>query len=166
MNFDLAMIETGEGGDIQLLNNDLAVVNSIENMPYLAMFGGNPGFITKNIQESQAQAAQSFDYWGNNLLMPNNQSTQFNSLTEYLLNNTPLNSQGRILIQNAITNDLQFLFPSAKVTVTVSIISDDRIDVTIVINQTLSSEQVVTINFKKNSSGDFFIFDFNGDFLI
>jgi hypothetical protein len=72
---DLAIIETGNGGDLQLVGNDLAMVNGIENMPYLGMFGGNIEESTVN----KVEKLQSFDWWGNNLLMPGNQSIQFNS---------------------------------------------------------------------------------------
>jgi hypothetical protein len=58
--FDLAIIETGDGGDYQLKGNDLAVVNGSENMPYIAMFGGNIEATLNNIVQDQ-----SLDYWGN-----------------------------------------------------------------------------------------------------
>lgn len=162
MAFDLAIIETGNGGDIQLMGADLAVVNSIENMPYLAMFGGNK---ESSVDPSSliSQDEMSFDWWGNNLLMPSDQSQQFNSLCEKAINNTPLTSAGRQLIQNAIINDLQFLQPGAKVSVEVTIVSHDVINVNIKIQgQRL---QVVTIKFKKAVSGDFSPLDFNSDFF-
>ncbi len=83
--FDLAIIETGNGGDLVINGNDIGIVTDIGNMPYLAMFGGNKES-TINQSTTLSQGAQSFDWWGNNLLMPSNQSQQFNSLLENIIN--------------------------------------------------------------------------------
>lgn len=160
---DFALLETGNGGDLLLQGSDLVVVEGIQNMPYLAMFGGNIEQDTKN----KVTEEQSFDWWGNNLLMPNNQSIQFNSITERVINNTPLTSQGRVTIENAIKTDLKFLQDlGAEVSVSVSITATDRIDVNIKINQPAGGSRIIIINFKKKSDGDFYIFDFNDDFYI
>jgi hypothetical protein len=163
MPFDLAIIETGNGGDLQLAGSDLGVVFAGENMPYLAMFGGN----VEQSTPSKVTQAQSFDWWGNNLFMISTPSAQFNSEVERALRNTPLTSSGRIIIENAIKSDLKFLSQmGAKVTVSVEIVSDDRIDVTLRVVQDQQTEQVRVINFKKKSDGDWYLFDFNNDFLV
>ena len=38
---DLKICETLDGGDLILLNDDIAVIEDLSNQPYLAMFGGN-----------------------------------------------------------------------------------------------------------------------------
>jgi hypothetical protein len=159
--FDLAIIETGSGGDLQLLGNDLAVVNGIENMAYLGMFGGNLEQSTVDNEVNEF----SLDWWGNTLLMKSNPSIQMNSIVERTLNSTPLTSAGRLVIENAIKYDLVFLekIIGSQIEVSVSIISDDRIDVTLRINF-LKETRVTVIKFKKQSDGDFSIFDFNQDF--
>lgn len=159
--FDLAIIETGNGGDLQLVGNDLAVVGSIENMPYLGMFGGNVEQSTSDVPVADAK-----DWWGNALLMKSDPSIQFNSTVERTINNTGLTSSGRVTIENAIKNDLQFLAPQATITVNVVIESDDRLNVSIKIVLNNNSEQITIINFKKSSDGDFFILDFNNDFFL
>lgn len=159
--FDLAVIETGSGGDIQILGNDLAIVTGVENMPYLGMFGGN---IEQSTIDNQI-VEFSKDWWGNSLLMNSNSSIQMNSIVERTLNSTPLTSSGRLVIENAIKYDLEFLTPilGSPIEVSVVIVSDDRIDVFLKI--TFSKETKVTvIKFKKQANGDFSIFDFNGDF--
>ncbi len=163
MPFDIAIIETGNGGDLQLVGNDLAVVEGIENMPYLAMFGGNK---QSSISPSSDvnQPAKSFDWWGNNLLMPSSQSQQFNSLCEKAINTTELTSSGRASIENKIIADLDFLTKVATVEVAVTIVATDRIDVNILIKQ-FQQTNVVVIKFKKATSGDFSVFDFNSDFF-
>lgn len=160
---DLAIIESnGNGGDLQLNGNDLAMVWGIENQVYLALFGGNPGFITK----SKIEDEQSFDWWGNSLLMPNNQSIQLNSLTEKMLQDVALNSSGRIRIEEAVKKDLEYLKPIATITVEVSIVDVDHIKIFIRIKQNIGSIRVVMIEFKKSIDGDFRISDFNDDFLV
>ncbi len=160
--FDLAIIETLNGGDFQLQGNDLAVVNSIENMIYLALFGGN---IEESTQQSFIQA-QSFDYWGNSFLTPDQ---QFNSDTERTLNSTPLTTSGRVIIENAIKKDLDFFKVfGATVTVSVSIIATDKLSVNIKVMFPNQQASMTIINFRKAASadGDFFILDFNDDFFL
>ena len=65
---DLVIWETGNGGDAQLLGNDLATTDGLTNMPYLGWFGGNPGFITTG---NELENEQRFDWWGNSLLLNN-----------------------------------------------------------------------------------------------
>lgn len=161
--FDPVIIETGNGGDLQLVGNDLGVVFNIENMIYLALFGGNKEEVTK----VKIVEVESFDYWANNLLMPGNPSQQFNSITEKTLDKVALNSEGRILIENAIKKDLEFLYDfGVTYTVTASIQSDDRLRVEIKIFLDKTKPTVTIINFKKSADGDFFILDFNDDFLV
>lgn len=160
---DLAIIEAkGNGGDLILNGNDLSLVSGIENMPYLGMFGGNP----KQSTQDNIVLEQSFDWWGNSLLMRSNQSIQFNSLTERIINSTPLSSSGRVIIENALKKDLEFISPLATVTVSVTIVSDDRINVAIRIAQNDGTKKITIINFRKLDNGDFFFEDFNDDFYL
>lgn len=129
---DLKIIETGNGGDLVKKTKDLEVVNGFQNMPYLAMFGGNPGFSTPI---SRNPNAQSFDWWGNSLLMNNNKSIQFNSLTEQTLMEVALNSSGAAIIEQAIKDDLSFMDEFANVDVSATIVSDDKIAIGIVLNE-------------------------------
>jgi hypothetical protein len=75
---DIALLETGNGGDISINGNDLGTMKGWGNMPYLAMFGGNPESVTRD----RLPTIQAFDYWGNNLLWEQDASIQYNSLTE------------------------------------------------------------------------------------
>lgn len=160
--FDVSVIETLNGGDLQQVGNDLAIVYNIENMIYLGMFGGNVEASTDN----NAVQVESFDYWANSLLMFNNPSQQFNSLTERTINSVPLTSSGRVLIENAIKKDLEFFKDlGGVVTVSVEIVATDKIKVSIRVELN-SQKQVTIINFRKSLDGDFFILDFNDDFLV
>lgn len=127
---DLQLVETGNGGDILLNGNDLAQVMGFENMPYLAMFGGN---LAASTPQTRPAGEQAFDWWGNALLMPSLPSQQFNSQTERTLNNVALTSGNLITIQNAVNADIEFMKDFADITITVSIIGVNkiRIDLTI-----------------------------------
>ncbi len=125
---DLEIIETGDGGDAVLLGNDLSVIEGFQNMPYIGMFGGNPGHSTVGEKDPDEQA---FDWWGNNLLMLSQPSIQFNSLLEKKLETVALTSSGRIEIVNTINDDLEFMEDFAGIEVTASIVSNDRIEINI-----------------------------------
>ncbi len=128
---DLQIIETGNGGDLAKNGNDLALVFSFENMPYLAMFGGNKEAVTR----PRIPTEQAFDWFGNSLFFINDQSIQFNSLTEKALDEIPLTSSGRILIENEIKKDLQFMQAFAEITVKTSIPATDTLLISIKIQE-------------------------------
>lgn len=122
---DLKIIESGgNGGDVVKTAKDLVVIEGFESMPYLAMFGGN---VESSTLRGRLAGQQLFDYWGNDLLFPNNQSVQFNSETERALNNTALTSSGRVVIEQAVKADLKFMTEFVKVAVAVSIPTNDKV---------------------------------------
>lgn len=162
MFWDLYITENeGNGGDIKFNGKDFVIVNGIECMPYLGMCGGNVEADTKPRVQ-----ANSKDWWGNNLMLPDDPSQQMNSTFERTINSVPLTSLGRQLIENAIKEDLKFLKDLAVIDISVNVISDDRIDIKLIVKQNNLQEKVVVINFKKSTDGDFFILDFNDDFLV
>jgi hypothetical protein len=120
---DLAIVETDNGGDFIKKSKDLETIEGFQNMPYLGMFGGNVKASTTNKRLANEQA---FDFWGNSLLK-NEVSIQFNSLTERRIFDTPLTSAGRMIIEQAVKEDLKFMQPFAKVAVVVSIIATDKL---------------------------------------
>lgn len=129
---DVQLIETGDGGDVVKTSKDLKIIYGLQNMIYLALFGGN---IASSTPVQRNAGEQGFDFWGNNLLMQGDSSVQFNSETERALNSTPLTSAGRVLIQMAVENDLSFMGDFATVTVNVQIIATDTIVLGIRIQQ-------------------------------
>lgn len=129
---DLELIETGNGGDLIKTSKDLKVIEGFQNMPYIAMFGGNPGFSTP---DNRPEKSQSFDYWGNNLFYKDQKPVQFNSLTEQALMDVSLTSSGASIIENAVNSDLDFMREFTNVDVDVSIISDDKLVIGIVLRE-------------------------------
>lgn len=118
---DLRLVETGDGGDVLRVGNDLGVLYSFQNMPYMALWGGN----VKASTGPRIPSEQAFDFWGNTLLHENEPAAQFNSQTERTLGQVALNSSGRQLIQNAVNADLEFMRAFAVVVVEVQIIATD-----------------------------------------
>ena len=125
---DLALQETGSGGDIQLKGADLVVTDSIFNQIYMALFGGNPQASTTG---EELITEQRGDWWGNDLLFQDQPEIQQNSTFEQKLNNVALNSSGRLEIEEAAKKDLDFLKEIAEITIETRIIGIDKIEIII-----------------------------------
>ncbi len=143
---DTVILETYNGGDISKIGNDVITVNGFENMPYIAMFGGNP---VQSTPTQRVAGEQNFDWFGN--AFETDAILQTNSLTERTLRSVALNSAGRVQIEQAVNADLEFMRTFAKVTVNVSIISDDRVQIDIYIVE-LSNLQNTSQRFIWDSS--------------
>lgn len=142
---DLLVIENGNGGDIKQSGNDLLMQGGFGNMIYLAMFGGNIQGVTKE----KLPTEESKDWWGNNLLMPQDASIQFNSLTEKTLMEVALNSSGRIIIEQAVKKDLDFMKSFSVVTVTVTIPATDKVKINVKITQPEGSQGSIPDAFRE-----------------
>lgn len=129
---DLELVETGNGGDLVKKPKDLSVIEGFENMIYLALFGGN---VEQDTPTRRIESAQAFDFWGNNLFLPQDQSRQFNSQTERALHSVPLTSSGRLQILNAVKADLKFMKPFANVASDVIIYATDKVAIGIKLEQ-------------------------------
>jgi hypothetical protein len=104
--------------------------------------------------------------------MPKDAAIQFNSETERVLNTTPLNSSGRLKIEQAIKNDLKFMTDFAEVKVEVKIINVDRIAIGIKIIQQkfiyiwdVTNKELIDAEFLMSSGTlPYKIFDWTFDF--
>lgn len=103
---DINLHESGNGGEMAIVSNDLLIGESLFQQVYLALFGGN---LEANTLGNELLTEERFDWWGNSLFFSENQNKQFNSNTEKTINNVALNSQGRLQILNAINEDLSYL---------------------------------------------------------
>lgn len=121
---DALLVENGDGGELVKKANDLAVIYGFQNMVYLALFGGN---VKQSTPIQRIETEQDSSWWCNNLLMQEDPSIQFNSETERALNTIPLTSSGRVLIQQAVENDLAFMKDFATVVVNVTLLGLDKI---------------------------------------
>jgi len=128
---DLKLIETFDGGDLVLNGNDLQVIDGFQNMIYLALFGGNVEQSTKQYNENE----ERFDFWANSLLMLDSPDIQYNSETERTLNEVSLNSRGRLLIEQSVKKDLEFMQDFGNIEVNVSIVQNDRVKINVIIKE-------------------------------
>ena len=109
---DLKIVNTLDGGDLELSGNDLTMVAGVENTPYLAMFGGS-------------------DWVGNFLT-----DKPFNSRTEAVLNEVTLNSDGLMRITDAMNADLSYLsdITGTAWAATAAIIAPNKVRLSVTIN--------------------------------
>lgn len=127
---DIHIFESSNAGELALLSNDLVLTESLFQTIYVSLFGGN---IEASTLGNEIQSEERFDYWANDLIFSANPDKQFNSLTERTLLNVPLNSSGRLKIQSAIEEDLKFLKKIVNLSIDVSVINQDRIKITLVL---------------------------------
>lgn len=138
---DIALYETGSGGDFFIKNNDLSLTNTLLNNIYISLFGGNVEDSTTGFEiEGQLRS----DWWANSLIFSEEKQKQFNSETERVLNNIVLNSSGRIEVKRAVENDLKHLKSFAKILVDTTVLSLNKIAIFVKITS-LDNEEEKTI---------------------
>lgn len=137
---DIQIIETNNGGDFIKIPGNLSIIQGFGNMPYLGMFGGN---VEQDTPISRLTTEQAFDWWGNNLILSDNPSGQFNSKTERTLNKVALNSAGRIKIQEAVNSDLDFMRAFAEIIVDVQIIATDKVQILITVKSSTKERDFI-----------------------
>ena len=119
MTKDIELYESGDGGELSILNGDVSLIETLYQTIYIALFGG---------------MADGADYWANNLLFATKKNKQYVSETEKLLNEVTLNSSGRLKIARAVENDLSFIKSIANYEVNVLILSTNRIEIDILLS--------------------------------
>jgi hypothetical protein len=137
---DVRLIETGSGGDLVLLGNDIQSIEGLQNMPYLAWFGGN---VEQSTPTERPENTEAFDFWGNSLFEPNAQPTWFNSLLERTLKHTAITPQGIRLIETAAKKDLDFMRGFAVVSVSVSAPNVDSVLIAVKIIQSATNQEEI-----------------------
>jgi len=147
---DLLLYESGSGGQIAILNNDLVLNEVLYNQFYLALFGGNyEASTTGNEQNANGRK----DYWANSLIFADNPVKQFNSQTERLLDSVVLNSSGRLEIERAVNEDLAYLKTLMNFTVNVSFDGSKKVVILVQFSEKTQQEekslQLVFDNAKK-----------------
>ena len=155
MGWDLAIVNTGNGGDFTMKGkSDLHVTLNDENEIFLRLFGGN---IEQDTKSTRQAGDEDKSFWANNMLFGDSK-IQFNSLTERTLRETEVSSAGRQRIENAIKKDLDGL----TVTVFVSIVGPDKWGVQIDHILDNGAQRQVKFSHSKNSNaGDFDLSDFS-----
>ena len=129
---DVLLYESGNGGEIAIINNDIALNQQLFQQVYLKLFGGN---IEADTKGNELPSEIRSDWWGNSLQFSDRKPKQFNSETERSLNNNVLNSSGRINIQRAVENDLRYFKDIADIKVSVIINNYDSVLILIELQQ-------------------------------
>ena len=135
INKDLSIYETGDGGDLNVVNGDLELSHTLFNQAYLAMFGGN---IEQTTDELSINLEEKFDWWGNTLF---DNEHGFNSLTERQLNKLVINGNNLQNLESIIEHDLTYLNPHADISVDVSMEDYNRISLNVKIVEPSGKEQ-------------------------
>lgn len=147
---DLTIRESLNGGDLVIESNDLQLTDELTNQVYLALFGGNVEQSTDEVNLDIAN--ERFDFWGNELFHQDEPDFQFNSEFERTLNRVALNTQGLQELEQVAEQDLSFLNEFGTVTVSISVISHNRIRIDVKIDlkeryKRLITKAEVTIDF-------------------
>ena len=129
---DILLYESGDGGEIAVISDDIALIELLYNQTYLALFGGN---VEASTLGNEPAGTIRQDWWGNSLLMPNDAASQFNSQTEKALNDNVLNSVGRVNIQRAVDADMQYLKSIANISTNVVILSTNKVQIIVTLTQ-------------------------------
>lgn len=130
---DLLIEESGNGGDLVLLNDDLVLTSDFSNQIYLALFGGN-------IRSDNGE--QQNEWWGNEGLQEEEKSkSQF----EKTLSEVVLNSSGLQKLESAANSDLQFLKKYVNYTLELQILNKDSLSLYIQINAPSNVDEKVRI---------------------
>lgn len=103
---DINLHESGSGGEMAIISNDLLIGETLYQQVYLALFGGN---IEASTRGDEPFGNERFDWWGNSLFFAENPNKQFNSETEKTITNLVLNSSGRLRLLQAVNSDLEYL---------------------------------------------------------
>lgn len=135
---DISLFETGAGGDFAIIEDDLLLSESLYEQIFLALFGGN---IEASTKITYLPSEDRFDYWGNSLVWKNEKTVQFNSETERTIQNTTLNSSGRLSIIQSVNVDLEYLKSMIDFSVDVQILGRDNLKI-IVSFSSKSNQQV------------------------
>lgn len=147
---DIALFESGSGGDFSIVNNDLLMGETLYQQIYIALFGGN---VQESTKASYLETEDRYDYWGNSLIWKDVKTKQFNSETERTILTTTLNSSGRLSVIQAVYQDLNYLVAVVTFSVDVEIIDTNSLRIIVNIsgktNQQNKLLQLVFDNAKK-----------------
>lgn len=135
---DLTFYSNFDGGDLSLGNDDLNTIEGLSNQVYLALVGGN---IEQSTDPELSELEQRFDWWGNSLLQ---ESNQFNSEFERIVNSVALNSEGLIAVETAVKKDLEYLKEFANITISADLIGIAKLQITV----TIIEPDATSIKFK------------------
>jgi len=129
---DLHVYESGDGGELSLMNGDLVLSETLFQTIYIALFGGN---VESSTLGNEPANQERLDYWGNSLIFSDNPEKQFNSQTEKTLFSTAIDTAGRLKIESAVNSDLFFLKKIVNFSVNVVILTESRVQINVFLTE-------------------------------
>lgn len=133
---DINLHESGNGGEMSIVANDLLIGETLFQQVYLALFGGNIEAVTRG---DEVIGQERFDYWANSLFFADNQTRQWNSETEKFITNMPFTTSNRLKLIEYAKIDLSYLNTLVNYSVDVAFESSNR--VVIIVNFTEKGSQ-------------------------
>lgn len=137
---DILLYESGDGGEMAILNNDLELGETLYQQVYLALFGGQ---LQANTRTDYLPSEERFDWWGNSLFFEETPNVQFNSNTERILDNVALNSSGRLAIIQAVNDDLTYLGELLNYEIDAEIIESNKVRIIVSFSQKTNQQDKV-----------------------
>ena len=133
---DINLYESGNGGEMSIVANDLLISETLFQQVYLALFGGNVEAVTRG---DEVIGQERFDYWANSLFFADNPTRQCNSETEKFITNMPFTTSNRLKLIEYVKSDLSYLSFLINYSVDVAFESSNR--VVIIVNFTEKGSQ-------------------------
>ena len=116
---DIFIKESNDGGEFELLNDDLRTTSGFAQIVYLALFGGNVEAST--VETEIVRLDERLDWFGNK-----NFDLNFNSTFEAELRKNTLTSSGITILEQAAKKDLEFMQEFSNIEVEGSLIAPQR----------------------------------------
>ena len=145
---DISIFESGDGGELNIINGDLVLSNTLYQHIYISLFGGNVNYPTKG---NEVKSQERLDYWANDLIFKDRFNKQYNSLTEQTINKVVINSSGRLKIENAVKQDLSYISNIVELSIDVVILDINRLSINLTLSET-SNKSNKLLQFIWNSS--------------
>lgn len=123
---DILIYESGNGGEVNIVNGDLETTSSIANQSYLAHFGGN---VEASTTDEEIEGEERQDWWGN-AFFQDEKEARMNSELERALNENAIGSAGRSEIERRAKEDLEYLSEISEVITNVALTDHDKITIT------------------------------------
>lgn len=121
---DIALFHTADGGEVEIVNGEIALDHTPRTAVYLSMFGGND-------QDGGTQATEHLQWWGN-LIEPET-TRRYRCETQHILRALPAVSANLPRVSDAVKRDLEWMERAlgAVVSTRVSIPARRRIEIEI-----------------------------------
>lgn len=151
---DINLYESGNGGEMSIVSNDLLMSESLFQQVYLALFGGNIEAVTRG---DEVIGQERFDYWANTLFFQDNPVKQFNSETEKFLINMSYTTSNRLKLIELVKSDLSYVSSLVNFSVDVKFESLNRLLIIINFTEKINQEDRVLQLVYDNSKNEIII---------